>query len=142
MRRLTVLLATVVMALTLIALAVATGASAQQTQPYGVLYTSDTALHWDTGASKAEADQNASAACQDANDGACVFEVWVKDGWAAYTEGENPDGTFSYWVSWGETEQEATTDALATCQAEATNCTSDTFETDNTAKKARGGFKR
>jgi hypothetical protein len=142
MRRLYVLLATVVMALTLIALAVATGASAQQKQPYGVLYSSDTLLHWDTGASKADADQNASALCQGANDGPCVFEVWVNDGWAAYTQGELPDGSISATTSWGETEQEVTADGMAACQdAGATNCTSETFETANTTKEARGGFK-
>jgi hypothetical protein len=149
MRRLSVLLACVVMALTLIAVAAGVSAAAPKQQPpgpndfYGVLYSSDTLLHWETGASKASADQAASALCEAANDGTCVFEVWVYNGWAAYTQGEMPDGTIRAWASWDRTEQKAAAHGIAACEdAGATGCKALTYETAFDAnKRTRGGFK-
>jgi hypothetical protein len=148
MRRLAVLLVSAVIALTLVAFAVATGASAQQqpgaTDFYGVLYWSDTELHWETGTSKATTDEAASAACQDANDGPCELAAWVYNGWVAYTEGANPDGTVYANASWDRKQSDAEANGLAGCEADgATDCTTvDSWGTRfNPSKQTRGGFK-
>jgi hypothetical protein len=152
MRRLSLLLISAVMALTLVA--VAAGVSGAKTAPgqqqppdpsqeYGVLLESDTSLWWATGTAYVDAQQKADADCQAANDGPCVLAVWVQNGWAAYTQGENPDGTIAAFASWESTEQLAVDAGMQACQdAGATNCTSDAFQTAiDPSKPTTGGFK-
>jgi Domain of unknown function (DUF4189) len=147
MRRLSLLLATAVMALTLIAVAAGVSAAApnqQQPQPnhfYGAMYLGDTGVWWETGTSKASAVQAATASCE-AKDTNCVLSVWVNNGWAVYTEGK-VSGGFESWSSWGKTEQEASADGLKACQdSGATNCqTRFTFQTAiDPNKPTTGGF--
>ena len=125
MRRLSVLLAFVVMVVTLIAIAVATGASAapkQQPQQefYGVLYfgkVSQTAsdVYWGTGTSKASADQATHNTCQQAANN-CKMLVWVHNGWVALVEGKAQGGRSSLTYSWDRTESAVVDKVLTSCR--------------------------
>src|ERR671911_342879 len=96
MRRLSVLLACVAMALILIAIIVVPGASAaSKPQYYGALYIGDVSLtenklYWKTRTSKASATQAALNTCQQKGATDCQLVVWVYNGWAAFAEGQSP----------------------------------------------------
>jgi hypothetical protein len=153
MRRLSVLLACVVMALTLIAFAVATGVSAAPKQQpgqkfYGALYigtisqTQD-ATYWSTGTSEASAKQAALNSCEQKATNCRLF-VWVYNGWVALAQGKAQGGPDPFLVTahWDRTEQRAVAGAMKNCQANATGC--ELVETDQTAfdpnKQTKGGF--
>ena len=156
MRRLSVLLACGVMALTLVALTVATGVSAapKQQQPpppngfYGALYVGDvsqteSATYWSTGTSEASAKQAALNSCEQQATN-CQLAVWVYNGWAALVQGTAQGGGFALSASWDRTEQAAVQTAMSVCQqAGDTGC--ELVETDQTAfdpnKQTKGGFK-
>jgi uncharacterized protein DUF4189 len=126
MRRLSVLLACVVMALTLIAITVASGASAapkQQVTPwthnlpsnyyYGAVDWSQAkaTLYVGYGPSKASANQAAYNRCRKNGATDCVTKVWVYNGYLAEAES-------SKWVGfgWGRTWPQARDTALKNCQ--------------------------
>jgi Domain of unknown function (DUF4189) len=147
MRRLSVLLACVVMALTLIAIAVASGASAapkQQVTPqnhfYGALdySTAKSALYWGHGTSKTAANQAAYNTCQKAGATDCQTVVWVYNGWLASAQSSK-----FFDVGWGPTKQWASGAAVTRCQSgPAPPCKA--YEWWHTAidpnKQARGGY--
>jgi len=149
MRRLSVLLASVVMALTLIA--VAAGVSAAQTQPqqakkgfYGVAYYSvqNETAYWGVGASKTSANYAAYNECV-ARAFDCMPEnnVWVYNGGVAIVL--NDDG--ESWLGWDETKEDAASGTLAACeQAGVPGCdVSQTFTTKldpDPNEPTRGGF--
>jgi hypothetical protein len=121
MRRLSVLLVCVVMALTLIAITVATGASAapkQQTSPnhfYGAVDWSKAknAVAWGSGTSKGSANRAAYNRCRatyKAKD--CLTVVWVYNGWVAIAESNKYLG-----AGWGRTKQQAWNTAVKRCQS-------------------------
>jgi hypothetical protein len=120
MRRLSVLLACVVMTMILIAIAVATGASAapkQQPPPnhfYGALDLSvaKDEVYWGRGTTKASANRAAYNNCRSwaAND--CRTVVWVYNGWVAAAESQKYVG----W-DWGRTKQQASSNAVKNCQS-------------------------
>jgi len=125
MRRLPVLLACVVMTLTLIAIAVATGASAapkQQPPPpkpppnhfYGAFDWSKAQLtfYWGTGTSKASVNRDSYNECHNSGAKDCKTVVWVYNGWAAIAyEGRNKVVS----VGWGRTKQQAANRAVKRC---------------------------
>jgi hypothetical protein len=119
MRRLSLLLISAVMALTLIAFAVATGASAQQPgQPfYAAVYEGDKAFYYGDGADQQQAAEDARAGCEKA-DTNCTPHIWVQNGWLAIAEGTDQQGNIGYAVSFGHTEQEAVADAIQVCSTE------------------------
>jgi Domain of unknown function (DUF4189) len=117
MRRLSVLLACVVMALTLIAFAVATGVSAapkQQTASYGAVDVAQATgkFYYGSGPSKDAANQAAYDACTKAGATDCVTEVWVYNGYIALAESSK----FHGW-GWGATKEEASNAAVRNCEA-------------------------
>jgi hypothetical protein len=149
MRRLSVLLASVVMALTLIA--VAAGGSAAQTPPppakkgfYGVAYYSfqNETAYWGVGASKNSANYAAYNECvARAFDCKAENNVWVYNGGVAIVL--NDDG--ETWLNWDITKEDAASGALADCeQAGVPGCdVSQTFETKldpDTTEPTRGGY--
>jgi Domain of unknown function (DUF4189) len=154
MRRLSVLLASAVMALTLIAFAVATGVSAapKQQQPppnnfYGALYIGDvsqtqSAVYWETGTSEASAKQAALNTCEQQATN-CQLLVWVYNGWVALFQGTAQGGNNTLFYRWDRTEQAAVAGAMKNCQANATGC--EQVGTWKTAfdpnKQTNGGFK-
>jgi hypothetical protein len=125
MRRLSILLACVVMALTLIALTVASGASAapkQQPPPnhfYGALDVSRAKLSqgapifgwYKTGASKASANRAAYNSCRSSGATDCQTRVWVYNGWIALAQSNE-------WTAfgWGRTERKALNTAVKNCR--------------------------
>lgn len=122
MRRLSVLLASAVMALSLIAFAVVTGASAapkqqapqQQTKHfYGALDYSEAkaSLYWGLGTSKDAANQASYNLCK--KDGAtdCVTIVWVYNGWVATAQSAD-----NFEAGWGATTHEASNAAVMRCE--------------------------
>jgi hypothetical protein len=125
MRRLPVLLACVVMALTLIAMAVATGASAapkQQPPPpkpppnhfYGAFDWSKAqrTFYWGTGTSKASVNRDAYNECHNSGAKDCKTVVWVYNGWAAIAY---DDRNKVVSVGWGRTKQQAANRAVKRC---------------------------
>jgi hypothetical protein len=121
MRRLSVLLACVVMALTLVAISLAPGAAVAQPPGhfYGATYYSPTQdqVYGGTGPTLSSAIQATSNRCQqDAND--CAPQLWVYNGWIAFVSGDR-----AVWFSAGRTEQQALAGALTNCQTNDTNCT-------------------
>jgi hypothetical protein len=120
MRRLTVLLACVVMALTLIAVAAGVSAAApNQQQPppdhfYGALDYSKAKgiLYWGTGTSKDAANQASYDACTKGGATDCVTVVWVYNGWVAFAESSK-----FLAVDWGATKEEASAKAVKTCES-------------------------
>ena len=121
MRRLSVLLACVVMALTLIAITVASGASAapkQQAAPksfYGALDWTKAKgkLGWGSGTSKAAANRAAYKACSQLGGATdCKTITWVYNGWVVVAQGSKQFGT-----GWGHTKQQASKVAVKNCQA-------------------------
>jgi hypothetical protein len=113
MRRLSVLLASAVMALTLIALAVATGASAQQNMFYGASYHSaaKNAAYGELGTTKASAITASRESCEAAaND--CTPQVWVYNGVIVVVQGKK---TITY--APGPTVDAATASGIKTCEA-------------------------
>jgi hypothetical protein len=125
MRRLPVLLACVVMALTLIAIAVAPGASAapkQQPPPpkpppnhfYGAFDWSQAQLtfYWGTGTSKASVNRDAYYECHNSGAKDCKTVVWVYNGWAAIAHEARNDVVS---VGWGRTKQQAANRAVKRC---------------------------
>jgi len=123
MRRLTVLLATVVMALTPIAFAVAPGAAQAQPAPneyYGAAYygTQTDTVYFRTDPTQAGAIQGASDDCQAKNTD-CQPGVWVRDGWLAAVYSDT-----SVYFGVGKDQQAAEDDAMQQCQADGgANCT-------------------
>ncbi len=142
MRRLSVLLACALMAMTLLAIAVGTGASAAPKHFYGALDYSKakSAVYWGTGTSKAAANQASYNNCHTkhgAND--CLTVVWVYNGWVAVAQSNK-----FFDVGWGRTKQAASNTAVKRCQAGgAPPCTvSRTFRTAfDPNKKTTGGYK-
>jgi hypothetical protein len=146
MRRLSVLLASAVMALTLIAVAAGVSAAApNQQQPtpnhfYGALDYSQAkaTLYWATGTSKDAANQAAYDACT--KDGAtdCLTIVWVYNGWIADAESSQ-----SFAVGWGATKEEAQNEAVMRCESGGATCQA-TGWAQQTAidpnKQATGGY--
>ena len=117
MRRLSVLLVSAVMALTLIALAVATGASAQQQNKfYSTLYEGKKAFYVGDGTSKAAAIKNGQAVCE-AKDTKCKGVVWVYNGYIAIAEGKTPQGGFGYAAGIGHTQKDAKAQSIKACKA-------------------------
>jgi hypothetical protein len=125
MRRVPVLLACVVMTLTLIAIAVATGASAapkQQPPPptpppnhfYGAFDWSKAqrTFYWGTGTSKASVNRDAYNECHNSGAKDCKTVVWVYNGWAAIAY-EDRNKVVS--VGWGRTKQQAANRAVKRC---------------------------
>ena len=149
MRRLTVLLASVVMALTLVA--VATGASAaapkrvspppkQQGHFYGAVDSSRAKgfVYWGHGTSKAAANKASYNACHKTGATDCQTWVWVHNGWIAYAS--NP--IFEN-VGWGATKEAASKAALRRCQnGVLQHCKVDyLWQTDiDPSKQASGGY--
>jgi Domain of unknown function (DUF4189) len=116
MRRLSVLLVSAVMALTLIALAVATGASAQQQgKSYAAVHQGNKAIYYGDGTSKAAAIQDSLRRCE-AADTNCTGQQWVYNGWLAIAEGKDQQGRSGLAYSYGHTEQEAQANAIKTCK--------------------------
>ena len=149
MRRLSVLLACVAMALILIAIIVVPGASAaSKPQPYGALYIGDLSLtenklYWKTRASKASATQAALNTCQQKGATDCQLVVWVYNGWAAFAEGQSPGPGSPSGARWDRTEQGAAKAALKACQQDATGCkvVGTWLTAFDPKKKTTGGFK-
>ena len=148
MRRLSVLLACVVMALTLIAITVATGASAAPKQKgnlppnhfYGAIDYSKAknVSYWGHGATKAAANRAAYNNCHKmhgAND--CRTQIWVYNGWIALVEGKTGFG-----FEWGRTEKVAKNKALQLCRAQDTGCkvTALWHTRFDPNKKTKGGY--
>jgi hypothetical protein len=125
MRRLSVLLACVAIALTLIAITVASGASAapkQQAAPkylYGALDWSKAQgsyRYWGSGTSKAAANRAAYDACSQLGGATdCVTVAWVYNGWVVVAQGSN-----QFRTGWGRTKQQASNAAVKRCQAAGT----------------------
>jgi hypothetical protein len=116
MRRLSVLLACVVMALTLVALAVATGASAQQQDKfYAAVYEGKKAFYYGDGASKAAAIEDSRRRCE-AGDTNCKGRNWVENGWLVVLQGKTQQGGVGYVTSYGHTKQEAVDNGMKLCQ--------------------------
>jgi hypothetical protein len=147
MRRLSVLVACLVVALTLIAIAVVPGASAapKQQQPvedYLVTW-SDPQLNAYPGYSSGivPASRQAQLKCEtEAGAGNCTADVWVRNGYIAYVL--NFDES-TVWYHWGHTRGEAVQRALTGCQNASTGCTvSQTFKSRayNPALSTEGGF--
>jgi hypothetical protein len=144
MRRLSVLLASAVMALSLIAFAVVSGASAapnqQPPQPtnqfYGALDYSKAkgALYWGLGTSKDAANQAAYDVCTKSGATDCLTIVWVYNGWVAVAESSK-----FFDVGWGATKQAASKAAVKRCGA---GCKATTWgHTDiDPNKRATGGY--
>ena len=148
MRRLSVLLASAVMALTLIAFAVVTGASAapkQQTpqqqpnQSYGALDYSQAQdkFYWATGTSKEAANQAAYDACTKAGATDCLTRVWVYNGFVALAQSDQ-----NFDVGWGATKDEASNAAVMRCESGGATCTVTGWaNTDiDPNKQATGGY--
>ena len=121
MRRLSVLLASAVIALTLIAVAAGVSAAAPnqqaQQQPKQFYAAVDVSkakgkLYFGSGTSKDAANQAAYDACT--KDGAtdCLTEVWVYNGYIAKAQSSK----FYDW-GWGATKEEASNKAVTNCQA-------------------------
>jgi len=109
------------MALTLIALAVATGAAAQQPaqqqkQFYSTLYEGKKAFYAGDGTSKAAAIKNGRAICE-AKDTKCKGLAWVYNGYIAIAEGKAPQGGFGYAWGIGHTQKEAEAQSIKACKA-------------------------
>jgi hypothetical protein len=149
MRRLSVLLASAVMALSLIAFAVVTGASAapkqqtpqQQTKHfYGALDYSlaKGTLYWGLGTSKHAANKSAYNLCK--KDGAtdCVTQVWVYNGWVATAQSAD-----NFEAGWGATKHEASKAAVMRCESRGGTCQAGNWaSTDiDPNKQTRGGYK-
>jgi Domain of unknown function (DUF4189) len=143
MKRLTVFLACVVIALTLVA--VATGASAapkqQKSHFYGALDYSKAkgALYWGHGTSKAAANKASYNVCKKDRATDCQTVVWVYNGYIAYAESRQ-----FFDVGWGATKQKASNAAVKRCESGgAPSCkATDWWNTDirpNT--QATGGYK-
>ena len=124
MRRLSVLLACGVMALTLIAIAAGASAAAPKQQPpqpgakefYGALYYSQTAkngcCYFATGTSQAAAEKAAHDYCQQKTQAQdCKLSVWVKNGYIALVTAKQ-----GFAADYGSTAQEATQKAMSACQ--------------------------
>jgi hypothetical protein len=148
MRRLSVLLASAVMALTLIAVTAGVSAAApNQQQPpppdhfYGALDYSEanSTVYWATGTSKDAANQAAYDACT--KDGAtdCLTIVWVYNGWIAIAEDQSGAGE----VGWGATKEKAQNEAVMRCESGGGTCQA-TGWAQQTAidpnKQATGGY--
>ena len=121
MRRLSILLASAVMALTLIAFAVVTGASAapkQQAAPkhfYGALDWSKAQgkVYWGSGTSKDAANRAAYNACSQMGGATdCLTLAWVYNGWVVVAQSSKLFDT-----GWGRTKQQASNAAVKNCQA-------------------------
>ena len=145
MRRLSVLLASAVMALSLIAFAVVSGASAAPKQQpprqptnqfYGAVDYSKAkgTLFWGSGTSKASVNRAAYNKCHKSGATDCVTIVWVYNGWVAVAEGSK-----FFNVGWGATKQAASKAAVKRCGA---GCKATTWgHTDiDPNKRARGGY--
>jgi hypothetical protein len=149
MRRLSILLACVAMALTLIAIIIVPGASAaSKPQYYGALYIGDVSqteskLYWKTRTSKASATQAALNTCQQKGATDCQLVVWVYNGWTAFAEGQSPGPGSPSGASWDRTEQGAAKAALTACQQDATGCklVGTWLTAFDPKKKTTGGFK-
>ena len=121
MRRLSVLLASVVMALTLVAFAVATGASAQpQAQQqakkfYSAVYEGTTAFYYGDGTSKAKAIEASRRRCE-AGDTGCAGVAWIYNGWIVIAQGNTQQGGVEESVGLGPTKQQAVANAMEGCQ--------------------------
>jgi Domain of unknown function (DUF4189) len=146
MRRLSILLISAVMALTLIAFAVVTGASAapkQQTnQFYGALDYSQAkgTVDWGTGTSKDAANQAAYNACKKRGATDCLTIVWVYNGYVAFAESSK-----FFDVGWGATKQAAQDEAVKRCEASSggatCKATGEWARTDiDPNKQATGGY--
>jgi hypothetical protein len=132
MRRLSVLLASGVMALTLIAITVATGASAapkpQQANTsfpppnhfYGALDYSKTTTdgYWGTGTTKAAANRAAYNRCRRHGATDCRTEIWVYNGWIALAQSSPVEGRRYFWTDWARTKKAASNKALKRCRAD------------------------
>ena len=126
MRRLSVLLASAVTALTLIAIAVVTGASAapkQQPPPppkpppnhfYGAYDWSQAQgmFYWGTGTSKTSANRDAYDECHNSGANDCKTVVWVYNGWAAVAYDGRKDVLGH---GWGRTKRQAANRAVKRC---------------------------
>jgi hypothetical protein len=139
------------MALTLIAFAVVTGASAapkqqspqQQTnQFYGALDYSQAkgSLDWGVGTSKDAANQAAYNLCKKRGATDCVTIVWVYNGYVAIAESSK-----FFDVGWGATKQEAQDEAVKRCEASSggatCKATGEWARTDiDPNKQATGGY--
>ena len=119
MRRLSVLLASAVMALTLIAFAVATGASAQQQQQqgkfYSVVFEGDAAFYFGDATSERAAFAASRRKCE-AADTNCTARAWVYNGWIVIAAGKNEQGGFEYPMGMSKTKQQATANAMTGCR--------------------------
>jgi hypothetical protein len=105
------------MALSLIAFAVVTGASAapkQQTASYAAVDVSKAKGKFYVGIapSKDAANQLAYKACTKAGATDCLTEVWVYNGFIALAQGSK-----TYGWGWGATKEEASNAAVTNCQA-------------------------
>jgi hypothetical protein len=134
MRRLVLLLAGVVMALTLIAVAAGVSAAApkqQQEEFYGATYGSygdstspPNKVFFRTGTTKAAAIKAANNACL-AVAKQCQGELWVYNGWLAFAQGKT-----SVSFGAGRTKQQAANFALNGCRSWDTGCKmGETWET-------------
>ena len=117
MRRLSVLLASAVMALTLIAVAAGVSGAAPNQQPpadhfYGAFYYggSTDEVYGATGTTQEAAIQAASAACEKAATD-CVGIAWVTNGWLAIVYSDT-----NLWWGFAPTEKEAMDVTLKGCQ--------------------------
>jgi hypothetical protein len=152
MRRLSLLLVSAVMALTIIAVATGVSSAAPKQQPppppnhfYGALYIGDVSqtqsfVYWETGTSEASAKQAALNTCEQQATN-CQLWIWVYNGWVALFQGTK-DGNNTLFGRWDRTEQAAVGGAMKNCQTNATGC--ELVEKDQTAfdpnKKTTGGF--
>ena len=147
MKRLCILLASAVMALTLIAVAAGVSAAApDQQQPgpkeyYGVLSYSPgkACCFWSAGTTKASATRASVAYCkQQTKAKDCRLAVWVRNGYVAVAESAKITG-----VAYGRTGQEATKEALTNCARSGPAC--GPIGTAKTAldkkQKTTGGYK-
>jgi len=145
MRRLSLLLVSAVMALTLIAVAAGVSAAAPQQQAphnYLVTYSDDTGVAYPGYSSTGlgAASIAAQRKCEAEGTGKCYGDVWVQNGYIAYVL--NGDETQLFWT-FGHTRSQATSQALNNCGDVATGCAvSQTFKSHpyDKALPTKGGY--
>jgi hypothetical protein len=118
MRRLSVLLGSAVIALTLIALTVATGAYAQPPDPiesYAAVYQGKNMHYFGDGTSKESAIRVSRVKCEE-GDTNCKGQLWVHNGYLVVLQGKTQQGGVGFVYTAGHTEQEAVDSGMKACQ--------------------------